>query len=266
MVSGVVSVVPTYCPGPNLGPLVENLAANGHVLVSDDASPATSDPYVRAVGRSESVEIIRHRHNFGVARGLNDGLHHAQHLGARWLLTVDQDTSIGADYVSILVESAQSLESSGMEIGVHSAGIVEDESGLMDYAISRCGIAYCTPEVIQSGSLWSVKALTDIGGFRESFRSDAVDAAACLALREQGFAVTINPSLKIRHRIGSARQTSLFGHRIMVTHHPRDRFVSMIRNRAMLFPRELRTSPAHAVRTIRRVSVNATLSWLSRNG
>ena len=89
-----MAVVPTFRPesGP-LMDLLEVLAAQADVIVADDASPCTSDRVLADVA-SQGIPVVRHSHNAGIARSLNDGLRHAQATGADWLLTVDQDTVI----------------------------------------------------------------------------------------------------------------------------------------------------------------------------
>jgi rhamnosyltransferase len=104
-----------------------------------------------------------------------------------------------------------------------------------------------------------VAALTAIGGFDESLGIDAVDAAACLRLRERGFIVALAPGVRLEHRVGSARQVTLLGRTVLATGHSPQRRTTMVRNRLRLAPAEFRQSPKHAVRTLRRVGVNAVL-------
>ena len=82
-----MAVVPTYRPdAAELPALVTSLTADGlAVLVTDDASPCTADPALRNV-QSLGVDVVRHRHNRGIARGLNDGLAFAR--GAALVLVI----------------------------------------------------------------------------------------------------------------------------------------------------------------------------------
>lgn len=118
-------------------------------------------------------------------------------------------------------------------IGVIALATVRDANGEIRYPTRYHGQVLVTEEVIQSGALWNVSALESIGGFDESLGIDAVDAAACLRLKEQGYLVA------------PARRAS------------------MVRNRLRLAPAEFKQSPTHAFRTLRRVGVNATLGALS---
>ena len=250
----VVAVVPTFRPDAiELIGLVSSLQAQGiRVLVTDDASPCTADPALRDV-QSLGVDVARHRHNRGIARGLNDGLAFAVARGAVWLLTIDQDSSLPPDYVSAL----RAASTDGL--GVIGAEIISDASGDVRYPTTQSDGHLTTEEVFQTGSLWSVAALTAIGGFDESLGIDAVDAAACLRLRERGFIVALAPGVRLEHRVGAARQVTLLGRTVLATGHSPERRTTMVRNRLRLAPAEFRQSPKHAIRTLRRVGVNAVL-------
>jgi len=101
-----------------------------------------------------------------------------------------------------------------------------------------------------------------IGGFDEGLGIDAVDAAACLALRQRGFVIGVVPGIRVEHRIGAGRTVRIAGRSVMVTGHSPQRRTSMVRNRLRLFPAEFRQSPRHALRTLRRVAVNQSLGLL----
>ena len=250
----MVAVVPTFRPeSGELNSLVASLKTQGiKFLVTDDASPCTSDLALRAV-ESLGVDVVRHRHNRGIARGLNDGLAFAVARGADWLLTVDQDSSLPPGYVAALLAAATD------RVGVIGAEIISDASGDVRYPTTQSDGHLTTEEVFQTGSLWSVAALTAIGGFDESLGIDAVDAAACLRLRERGFIVALTPGVRLEHRVGAARQVTLLGRTVLATGHSPERRTTMVRNRLRLAPAEFRQSPKHAFRTLRRVGVNAVL-------
>lgn len=258
--SRVVAVIPTYAPAHQVIALAQSLATQvHHIVISDDASPCTSDPVFRALRGIGNVTLIRHHMNRGIARGLNDGLAAAHEEGVEWLLTVDQDSVVGPDYVRHLVNEADQRLSAGEPLGAIGAERIRDASGEIGYPLRETAFGPITEEVIQTGTLWRVVELSHIGGFDEQLGIDAVDAAACLALRQRGFTVGIASGTHIEHRIGSARTLDIFGRHVMITGHSPQRRTSMLRNRLRLFPAEFRASPRHAVRTLRRVVVNQTV-------
>lgn len=259
----MVAVIPTY--RPDRDELLALVAALRHedvpTLVADDASPCTSDPVLASLAHSH-VPTVRHSRNAGIARSLNDGLRYASQSGSRWLLTVDQDSTVPDGYIAALLLAASLAEAAlGVgTVGAVAAGTIDDDSGALGYPVTwRDGIA-TTEEVIQTGTLWSVDALVALGGFDERLGIDAVDAAACLALRSAGLHVTVAPEVSIGHRIGAGRQVRLLGRDVMVSGHPAERRTTIMRNRLSLFPAEFVQSPVHALRTLRRVTVQTALA------
>lgn len=261
--SSVVAVIPTYSPPAELLELVEVLAGRvAAVVVSDDASPCTGDRVLREAARLSGVQVLRHGTNAGIARGLNEGLEIARDLDAQWLLTVDQDSLVAESYVEALVAVSQERVADGERLGALGAEVIEDLSGPMTYPLLTVNGKFVTEEVIQTGTLWNVEALTAVGGFDESMGMDAVDAAACLSLRRAAFMLGVAPGLSVEHAIGRSTVVSLGGRKVMVTGHSPERRASMLRNRLRLLPGEFAQSPRHAMRTIRRVVVNQTLGLL----
>lgn len=255
----VVAVVPTYRPeSERLSALLSRLTSWGlPTVVSDDGSP---EPAI-GLHADPLVTVVQHTRNRGVARGLNDGLAAAQQAEARWLLTVDQDSELAADYLARLlaqVELAAPLLS--RPIGAVGAGQVEDDSGPLRYPVAWAEGVPQTAEVIQTGTLWSVPAMLALGGFDEDFGIDAVDAAACVRLRSTGYAIVLAPAARLSHRIGQARQVRLLGRPVLATNHNPARRETMVRNRLRLAPEEFRESPAQAFRSLRRLTTGTLLA------
>jgi rhamnosyltransferase len=263
----VVAVIPTFAPTSDLLGLLASLIPQvDSIVVSDDASLCTSDAVLREAQMLPTVTVLRHRRNEGIARGLNDGLDFAILRHSSWLLTVDQDSEVGEDYVATLLDHAQSRLARGERLAAVGALTVLNTSGPMRYPHAGPSDFPQTEEIIQTGSLWAVRNLQEIGGFRLDFGIDAVDAAACLALRERGYTIGLDPSLTIRHAIGNGRAMRMGGRNVMITGHSPARRTSMLRNRLQLFPAEFKRSPRHAIRTIRRVVVNQSLGLLVEDG
>lgn len=250
--NSVVAVVPGHNPaeGDTVALVAKLLAEEIAVLVVDDASRDSS--YVAACA-ALGASVLRHDTNQGIARSLNDGLAFARTSGASWLLTVDQDTSLPEGYVEKLLGFAHA------RAGVIGAEIIGDSSGDLRYPTRKVAGHLVTDEVFQTGALWRVDVLSSLGGFDESLGIDAVDAEACLKLREAGFAVVLARDVRLSHHYGSGYAVRLFGRSVVATGHSPARRETMVRNRLRLFPREFRQSPTHALRTLRRIGVNALL-------
>lgn len=268
MAGGWVSIVPTFRPPQGAENLIRNLAISGPVVVSDDASPCTFDSRLSRIAKIPNVTLLRNSHNRGIGRALNHGLKFARHNALPWLLTIDQDSRVDEHYSANMVDFANLLLASGVRVGALGAGRVLDASGPLHYSTRKVRISglelTVTEEVVQSGSLWSTTALTNVGGFDESLGMDAVDAAGCLALREANFVVALNPATTLNHQIEGAQQIRLLGRAVMITGHSAHRRCSIVRNRIQLFPREFSQSPVHSLRTLRRSIVNVLALPLRR--
>ena len=254
-----MAVVPTFRPaGASLLPLLDALASQADVVVADDASPCTADPVLAQVA-ARGIPVVRHAHNAGIARSLNVGLARARETGAAWLLTVDQDSVIAHDHVTRLLAVA-SASARTTRVGAVGAGRVDDAAGPIAYPVRLVSGIPTTPEVIQTGTLWSVAALEEIGGFDESLGIDAVDAAACVRLRAAGCVIVLAPDVTVAHRIGTSREVSVLGRSVTSTGHSPDRRTTIVRNRLRLAPEEFRQDPVHALRTLRRVAMGTLLA------
>ncbi len=256
-------MVPSYRPNSDeLLALVTELTSQGiSVVVADDASPCTVDPLLRAAA-DLGARVVRHASNAGIARSLNDGLRFADEVGARWLLTVDQDSTLPPDYLVALLAAADSAELliGPGAVGAVAAGGIADASGALSYPVTNVDGVDTTAEVIQTGTIWAVDALLALGGFDESLGIDAVDAAACLALRKAGMRIVLDPGIEITHRVGDGRQVRVLGRDVLASGHSPERHTTIVRNRLRLFPAEFAQSPTHALRTLRRVAVNTALA------
>ena len=254
----VLVVIPTYRPGEQLLKLITDVHAQGYpILISDDASPVTADSLLRNAQSNPDVHVIRHHRNEGIARGLNEGLLAAIDMGAEFLLTLDQDSQIPENYIDDLVSAFTALSSD--RVGVIAPAVITDNSGDITYPTHMVDTVMTTEEVVQSGALWKVTALEEIQGFDEKLGIDAVDAAACLRLRENGHLIALTPEVTLRHNLGDSRQVRVLGRTVMVTSHSPARRATMVRNRLALAPAEFKQSPRHAFRTVRRVTVNSVL-------
>lgn len=257
----IVAVIPTYRPPERLAQLVRNVRAQvDDVVVYDDASPA-ADLSALDVVETLGFAVERGAMNAGIARGLNVGLARAAGVGATWLLTVDQDSDLPDGLVARLAKTAANAAQAGIRVGAVGVEVIADASGDMRFPVDVEGGVVTTAEVIQTGTLWSVAALQEVGGFDESFGIDAVDAAACLRLRERGYRIVVAPGTSIGHELGSnARQVQLLGRTVVATGHSPARRETMVRNRLRLAPAEFRQSPMQAFRSLRRLLVNTALA------
>lgn len=264
--SPVVAVVATYRPdAESLLALLADLARDGiTTIVVDDGSPCTFDPLLRDVkGRviaGVPVKVQRYDTNCGIARSLNAGLTKAQALKAPWLLTLDQDTRLPAGVIEQLLTTAAKAKKAGLTVGAIGPVVGDVGAGEIKYPTREVSGFATTAEIVQSGALWSVAALQEIDGFDERLGIDAVDAAACLHLRQIEYQVLVDGDARITHRLGNARAVQVLGRTVLATGHSAQRRTTMVRNRLQLAPAEFMASPIQGLRTLRRLAVSTALA------
>ena len=264
--SPVVAVVATYRPdAESLLALIDDLARDGiPTIVVDDGSPCTFDPLLREVaGRVAAgtpVTVKRFGTNHGIARSLNAGLAKAQALKAPWLLTLDQDTRLPVGVIEQLLATAERAKQAGLVVGAIGPIVGDASGGDIKYPTREVSGFATTAEIVQSGAIWSVAALQEIDGFDERLGIDAVDAAACLHLRQIDYQVLVDGEARITHRVGNARAVQVLGRTVLATGHSADRRTTMVRNRLRLAPAEFMQSPIQGLRSLRRLAVSTALA------
>jgi N-acetylglucosaminyl-diphospho-decaprenol L-rhamnosyltransferase len=187
------------------------------VVVIDNHSPA--DPAVPRLRRCPGVSLWRSRRNAGFAAGANQGCR----LGlGRWLLLLNPDTSVPADFLDRAIALADSLAAQDPSAGVvgfalrHSDGSRQHSFGPFPtllgslarlllprarrkyHAVAparRCRVPWLT------GCCLLVRrdCYEQLGGFDEDFFLYYEDVDLCRRAAEQGWSVWYEPALKVTH-------------------------------------------------------------------
>ena len=257
--TSLVAIVPSYRIPPSALSLIEKLSRTCTTLVVDDGSPCTADP-VLLEASDLGARVVRLPKRQGIARSLNLGLSLSRQVGASWLLTLDQDTVMADGHVDHFMKFLHAFPQQRSMIGALGAARINVGGHEMNLIRNSCREMLDVPELLQSGTFWNVMAMTELGGFSTTLGMDAIDAEACLRLRESGYRVVALDSLELLHEIGDTQVRRILGREVHATRHSPGRLNAIVINRFRLFHREFRKSPPHAVRTVRRALVNYLLS------
>lgn len=240
----VCVVVVVFHPDADAVRRIEGLLGGPlEVVVVNDGSP---DPPELA-GSTDYVQLGSNR---GIASALNRGLTVARDRGSTHVVTLDQDSVVDDVFVKNLLAWWEEAEDSGLRPGIVAP---RDVTGIV-YRGRRAGSFLAVPEAMQSGSMFEVSQLLDVGGFDESLVIDTVDTDMSLRLADAGFDVLVAP-LEMRHQVGEARSVHVAGRSILVTNHPPFRYYYMTRNRLLLARARWRRDPTFALRMLRRTAV-----------
>lgn len=214
----------TYHPGPDFG---ANLAAalyHASRVVVVDNTPGARPSVLSEVKRSD-VQVVRFGENRGVGAALNRGVEEVRKRGGRWLLTLDQDTSLEAEWGDAVREGYRSGGDATAVIGVRfrntGAAGVEVSSSTGTDEVAR---------VITSGSLWDLAVLAEAGPFREDFVVDGIDNEMCFRLRSLGYRVVQSRRVVMDHEMGIVRTATWRGRPFLVLDYSTLRYYYVFRN------------------------------------
>lgn len=244
----IVAICPVYNPPPQTQQRLTEIAEQvDEVVVVDDGSAVPA--------RFEQFEVYRLPENSGIAVALNEGLRAAAELGASHVLTIDQDSRFPVDYVREL--RACDARAHGLGLRPAAVGAVEFQGlrhrGRFVNSVMR------VEESIQSGTLFDLEALREIGGFDESLVIDGVDTDACLRLQDAGYDVVVAP-VAFEHTLGAGQFVSILGRQVWASGHDAFRRYYITRNGLALLRRHARRHPHWALVYARRLTVATLLA------
>ncbi|WP_291046286.1 glycosyltransferase, partial [Herbiconiux sp.] len=260
----VAAVVTAYRPGDRLVPLVRALLAQtATVVVVDDTggAPDAEGPLVEV--EAAGARVIRHRSNRGIAAALNTGIAAARRPDdgpdddpdpvPRFVLTFDQDSAIGDDFVATLVTTFEQAMAAGLPVGLVAPARIEGlPSQVTGY--SRGFLLGTTP--IQSGMLLPVTTLDRVGGFAEPLFIDGVDTDYALRVTASGLRVLLADRAALGHSLGDRFQPALLTRLLALAGRPPIglvvsrpfRYYYLLRNRVLLNRRHSRGALGWALR------------------
>lgn len=184
-------MVAVYRPDSGLDARLRLVAAQvSAIVVVDDGSGADRP--------AADIEFVALSENRGIATALNVGIARARELDATHVLTLDQDTELGPDFVETSL--ATFARATSTRIGATAADRINGASSIPTWVSSE-GIALA-PEAIQSGMLISIDCLDDVGPLDERLFIDSVDREFCHRIRARGWSLAIATGSSVAHAIG----------------------------------------------------------------
>ena len=187
----VIAVVAAHRPDAQLADRLALVTPQVAAIVVVDDGSGMAPPQA-------DVEFVPLDTNRGIAAALNAGVVRARELGATHVLTLDQDTSLGLDYVARALSTFERATTT--RIGAVVVDVINETASLPTW-VSPEGIALA-PEAIQSGMVVALDCIDDAGGFDERLFIDSVDREFCQRIRSRGWAVAIATGASIEHTIG----------------------------------------------------------------
>ncbi|WP_176460181.1 MULTISPECIES: glycosyltransferase [unclassified Rhodococcus (in: high G+C Gram-positive bacteria)] len=217
---------------PDISRLRENLSAiEGAVaciIVFDNGSKNVDD-IRQLLADVPAAFMIESSENFGIATALNGIVGAAGERGADWVLLLDQDSVCRPGLPLILAEHASE------DIAIICPDIVDRNlpSRMATTAPAVSDVEAC----ITSGSLTSIAAWSEVGGYDQGFFIDYVDFDFCLRLRMAGYRIVRDPRASLLHELGNSKKywkfTSYNYSEFRLYHMSRDMIYYSVKHRAI---------------------------------
>lgn len=227
-VAGIVSHNPDL---PRLKRNLDAIAAQvDFVFVFDNGSNNVAD-IQKLILEYQNIRMIKSKINVGMATALNQMALTAEEIGAKWILTLDQDS----------ICAPNTLEVYSKYVDIPNIGIIAPEIELQGHnRIQDCADNqnYCYIErCITSASYINIQICKDVGMFDEILFIDYVDHEYCKRLIVNGYKIICTGEVVLKHIIGSNRPFPWsaflhkhFGTKLIYHEHSAFRVYYIIRN------------------------------------
>jgi rhamnosyltransferase len=242
----VAAVVTAFRPTPHLVRNVASLLGQlTTVVVVDDGGGPGFDQIFEDAAASGAM-VLRLERNSGIASALNAGIALARKAPIDYIITVDQDSLLTAEYVQRLVDAAKSAQAAGITPGLVSPARIHGNP--VKKAGSKSGIQLGR-EPIQSGLLIPVSTLDTIGDFWDGLFIDLVDTEYYFRALDAGLP-TVLADAEFDHSLGTLVDANILGRAIKLQDRPLKvriaaswRYYYIFRNRILVGRRYVKRHP-----------------------
>ena len=238
----ICALIVTHQLGSDISSTMRELLASvDKIIIIDNGSRGEHVERICELS-AEYVEIIWNPSNLGIAAAINQGMIRARELGFGLVLVLDQDSYPSTDMVQSLLRTFQKASQTEMVAIVAPMILDPVISHEYTYLRSRFGILFervpCSSGflggvtmVLNSGALHSIKAIENIGRFRDDFFIDYVDTEYCLRALTKGYSIHVACDAVLEHRLGARERRKIGQFSFLPTFHSPVRWYYISRNR-----------------------------------
>lgn len=206
------------------------------IVIVDNGSSGNGKNLVGACCQiSPLVEVLWNRQNIGIAQALNQGVALSLELGADWILTLDHDSVVGADYIQQMLETYNhccthhKMRNPGIIVPMY---IYKDKSVEESKSQNTSVGGYrWLREAITSGNLVRADVFRDAGFYRAQMFIDYVDFEFCHRIRSRGFEILEAGKATLMHAMGNVQTKFVLGISVVYTTYSPERRYYKSRNR-----------------------------------
>lgn len=200
-----------------------------HCVIVDNGSKNVAD--IEILCQHFQYDLIKLDTNRGLSCAQNIGIENAISHGAEYLLLLDQDSVLGANFIS-----AMSRVYTQYNVGILGPSFYDPHTDEFYWGtnyigpfIKRTPIQEITDVtyVIASGSFFSSEVYKKVGKMEEALFVDYIDVEWALRAKKVGYRVAMTNQASMAHTIGDSR-LNLLGRKISI-HSPMRRYF-LVRN------------------------------------
>jgi len=191
----------------------------GKIFIIDNSDKA-SDINENTFSRFLNADYINNQSNLGIAAALNIGARLAIKDNCNWLLTMDQDSRVTVDMITMMLKAIDKYSNIGMISPVHAGKTIAAITNKPDFEE--------VDSAMTSGNLLYLEAFITVGPFEEKLFIDYVDHEYCFRLKMNGFKIILANKAILEHNLGRIAKHKLG---LITTNHNFIRRYYMTRNR-----------------------------------
>lgn len=224
MVENIFAGIVLY--NPEIPRLKENIeAVSGQVarIILVDNGSSNIEDIKPILQEYKNIVLIQNEKNLGIAAALNQLLSYAIEHRVQWLLTLDQDSVVTANFLKNML-----LPEYPSNTAMITPNILDrnDQKGLL---LQPNGVV-SVDECITSGTIMHIGNCKQVGWFDEKMFIDYVDFEYCYRVRQCGYDIFRNNDVVLIHQLGDGQVASFLGKRFMVANHSPLRHYYVVRN------------------------------------
>src|SRR6476646_73299 len=240
----ICAVMVVYNPDSTLEENIRALLPEvANLIVVDNASEPSSRSVIATLAAACNFEVIWNKENAGLAAALNTGIRRALlSEDYAWIATFDQDSRVSPGFGESMLAAYLACPFRDQVALIAPRHVLASPRGEEQAPVDDALFKEVTV-TLQSGSLFSRLALTDVGLFDESFFIDYVDFEFCLRLRKRGLRIIEAGRAPLYHRVGMPTTHTFFNKTCVVFNHSPVRRYYAARNRLRVYSRYLFSDP-----------------------
>lgn len=198
------------------------------LYIIDNSEQKIETSFLLKLEKYVKVRYIALGENRGIAAALNIGADEAWSAGYKWLLTMDQDSSL----TSIAVKEMYTFIKSHPDLNM---GILAALPTCSIDRIKKNMVWQYVETAFTSGNLVNLKAFKKVGGWNEDLFIDGVDYDFDFRIQLAGYVLVQYNHIIFPHKLGNVKEYRLFGRKLFAsTHHNYIRRYYIVRNRLYL--------------------------------